>query len=180
VSPYSTVLLDKNRYSVPTVYVGLMVRAHLGVDRVGIFHQGKKIATHPRVFGNNKWQLDPDHYLDLLQQRPGAFAAARPIRQWRKSWPEALNRLLERFMARQGETDGTRDFISVLLLYRDHPVGDVQASVELALESGISSSAAVKHILLHAHPDPKIEPLKGWAATEPADVSVYGQLGGLS
>lgn len=36
VNPYSTVILDKNRYSVPTCYVGFPVKAILGVDRVEV------------------------------------------------------------------------------------------------------------------------------------------------
>ncbi|MBU2054717.1 MAG: IS21 family transposase, partial [Proteobacteria bacterium] len=63
--------------------------------------------------GNNKWILDPDHYLELIQQRPMAFNSARPIRQWRKSWSQALHTLLERFCRAQGETKGIKDFIAV-------------------------------------------------------------------
>ncbi len=94
VDPYATVRVDKNRYSVPSRYVGLKVQVHLDINRVDLFHGGMKLASHPRVFGNNKWQLDPDHYLELIQQRPGSFQEARPIRQWRQNWPPALERLL--------------------------------------------------------------------------------------
>jgi transposase len=179
VNPYATVLLDKNRYSVPTRYAGLRVQANFGVDLVDIYHDGKRIASHRRVFGNNKWQLDPDHYLELLQRRPGAFASARPIREWRKSWPVMLERLLARFVEKQGETAGTRDFISVLMFYRDHPAADVHAAVEQAMGSGVSSSAAVRQLLMYSHPEPELERLKGWPATVPADLCVYGELGGV-
>jgi len=147
VDHYATVRADKNRYSVPSRYVGLKVQVHLDIDRVHLFPGGKKLATHSRVFGNNKWQLDPDHYLELIQQRPGSFQEARPIRQWRQSWPSALERLLARFQESQGETSGIKDFINVLLLYRGHPGDAIQAAVELALESNLSSSQGVKHLL---------------------------------
>lgn len=179
VNPYSTVILDKNRYSVPTCYTGFPVRAILGVDLVEIYQRSKRIAVHRRVFGNNKWQLTPDHYLDLLHQRPGAFESARPIREWRKNWPQSLERLRDKFVASHGETDGTRDFIMVLMLYRDHRAQDVESAVERAVQSGVSSSAGVKHLLLPSNGASR-EPVKGWPATERADVSVYGQLGGLS
>jgi hypothetical protein len=180
VNPYSTVILDKNRYSVPTCYVGLPVRAILGVDRVEIYQRGKKIATHGRLFGNNKWQLNPDHYLDLLHQRPGAFDSARPIKEWRKNWPESLERLRDKFVAGHGETDGTRDFIQVLMLYREHRAEAVEAAVDLAVQNGVSCSAGVKHLLLPSNGAGTCEPLRGWPSTEPANVSVYAQLGGLS
>jgi transposase len=179
VNAYSTVLVDKNHYSVPTRYVGLRVQVLLGVDEVRIHNDNKKIATHRRVFGNNKWKLDPDHYLELLQQRPAAFDSARPIREWRKQWSKSLERLLEKFQASRGSTDGIKDFISVLMLYRDHGAEDVDAAVELALERGISASSGVKHILVHSTPGVDFAPLSNWPATLPADVSIYGQLGGL-
>jgi transposase len=179
VNPYATVILDKNRYSVPTCYVGFRVKALLGVDSVELFERGKKIAAHGRLFGNNKWQLNPDHYLDLLYQRPGAFDSARPIRQWRKKWPQSLQRLRDKFVASHGETDGTRDFITVLMLYREHRPEDVEAAVERAVQNGVSSSAGVKHLLL-PNVGNTFEPVRGWPATQPVDVSVYGQLGGLS
>lgn len=179
VSPYSTALLDRNRYSVPVRYAGLWVSASLGVDTIDLFHEGKSIARHPRVFGDGKWQLDPDHYLDLLRQRPGAFSSARPIRQWRRVWPDCLEGLLCRFREKQGETEGTKDFVSVLMLYRRHTPEEIESAVEQALEARASSSEAVLHLLLPGEGEPETERLRGWPATEPADVSVYGALGGL-
>jgi hypothetical protein len=149
----------------------------MDIDQVDLFHAGKRLATHPRVFGNNKWQLNPDHYLELIQQRPGAFQEGRPIRQWRQHWPPALERLLARFKQSQGETAGIKDFVNVLLLYREHATVEIQAAVELALEHQISSSAGVRHILLHTHGAPTPAPLSHWPATLLPDLSVYGQLG---
>jgi len=31
------------------------------------------------LFSNNKWQLDPMHYLDLILQRPQAFDSASDL-----------------------------------------------------------------------------------------------------
>jgi transposase len=177
--PYSTIRVDKNRYSVPTRCVGLKIQAIVGVDRVDLYYESKKIGSHARVFGNNKWQLDPDHYLELLQQRPQAFDSARPIREWRKRWPESMEQLLKKFQASQGVTHGIKDFISVLMLYRSYGAQDIEAAVELGMENGISSSDGVKHILLHSKPEPDIAPLSDWPVTLPADVSVYGELGGV-
>jgi len=109
---YATVIVDKNRYSVPSRYAGFRVKVLLYVDRVEIFNGTKKLAVHERLYGNNKWGLNPDHYLELIQQRPMSFHSARPIRQWRQSWPPSLNALLERFCQAQGETKGIKDFVN--------------------------------------------------------------------
>lgn len=148
VDKYSTVIVDKNRYSVPTSYAYLKVNVVLHVDRVDVFYGSRKIALHRRIYSNNKWSLLPEHYLKLIQQRPQAFESARPIRQWRSSWPICLERLLDRFCHKQGQTSGIKDFISVLILYKDHDAGDIESAVETALKSNTGSSEAVKHILL--------------------------------
>jgi transposase len=179
VNHYSTVLVDRNHYSVPTRYAGLKAKVHIGIDKIEIFWDGKRIATHERVFGNNKWQLDSQHYLELIQQRPGSFDTARPIRQWRESWPKALENLLARFQANQGETAGIKDFISVLMLYGDYQAKEVDAAVARAVENSISSSEAVVHMLQHAGIEPSFAPLSNWPATVPSDVNVYGQLEGV-
>jgi transposase len=177
---YATVIIDKNRYSVPSRYAGFRVKALHYADRVEIFIGAKRVATHERSYGNNKWILNPDHYLELIEQRPMAFNSARPIRQWRKSWSQSLNTLLERFCRAQGETKGIKDFIAVLMSYRDYAAGEVEAAVELAIENNISSSDGVRHLLVYAGDVcTTIAPLASWPSLPPPDIAVYGQLGGV-
>jgi hypothetical protein len=177
---YATVVVDKNRYSVPSRYAGCKVKVLLYVDRVEIYVGTKRLTVHERLYGNNKWQLHSDHYLDLIQQRPTAFNSARPIRQWRRSWPSSLHALLERFCLSQGETKGIKDFIAVLMFYRDYKAGEIEAAVDLAMEHNISSSDGVRHLLTYANGTEKsIEPLPSWDSLPAPDISVYGQLGGV-
>jgi hypothetical protein len=172
--------VDKNRYSVPSRYAGFRVKALHYADRVEIFIGAKRVATHERSYGNNKWILSPDHYLELIQQRPMAFNSARPIRQWRKSWPQVLNKLLERFCSAQGETRGIKDFIAVLMFYRDYAADEIEAAVELAIENNISSSDGVRHLLVYTGcADTAIAPLASWPSLPPPNIAVYGQLGGV-
>jgi hypothetical protein len=177
---YATVIVDKNRYSVPSRYAGFRVKVLHYADRVEIFIGAKRVAAHERSYGNNKWILSPDHYLELIQQRPMAFNSARPIRQWRKIWPQALNKLLERFCSAQGETKGIKDFISVLMFYRDYAAGEIEAAVDLAIENSISTSDGVRHILAYTGgADATTAPLASWPSLPPPDIAVYGQLGGV-
>ena len=180
VDKYSTVIVDKNRYSVPTRYSGFRVKVIIGIDRIEIFNGNKKIATHERRFGNNKWCLKPEHYLLLIRKRPMSFESARPIREWRKSWPEVFNTLLARFRRQHGETKGIKEFISVLMLHKDYSSSEIEAAVELALEKNISTSEGVRHVLLFIkEPKEEIFPLTEWPKLPLPDVSVYGQLGGV-
>jgi hypothetical protein len=180
VDKYATVVVDKNRYSVPSLYAYFKANVVLHVDRVEVFYGNKKIATHDRLYGNNKWSLLPEHYLELIAQRPQAFESARVIRQWRPNWPYCLERLLEKFCQKQGHTKGIKDFISVLMLYKDHAAGDIESAVETALSSGAGSSEAVEYILIHKESadEQSFSTLDNWQSLPPPDVSVYGQIGG--
>lgn len=180
VDKYSTVVVDKNRYSVPTSYAYLKVNTVCYVDHIEVFYGSKKIASHRRLYSNNKWCLLPEHYLALVQQRPQAFESARPIQQWRDSWPFCLERLLDQFCHKQGHTRGIKDFISVLMLYKDHDADDIESAVESALTSNAGSSEAVQHILIDRKgtADFAFVSLDNWQRLPPADVSVYDQIGG--
>ncbi len=180
VDKYATVIVEKNRYSVPTSYAGQTVSVLLRVDKVDIFAKSRQLASHTRLYGNNKWQLNPDHYLDLLQQRPMAFKSARPIRQWRASWPNALQQFLERLCRVHGETKGIKDFISVLMLYRNYSAGEVETAVELALENNVSSSQGVLHLLIYANDGSRsTTAVEGWESLPAPDLDQYGQLEAL-
>jgi transposase len=179
VDKYSTILVDKNRYSVPTVYAYCKASVVLHVDRVEIFYGSKQIAFHERLFSNNQWSLQPQHYLELIRQRPMAFHSARPIRQWRSTWPESLERLLALLIQKQGETKGVKDFIGVLILYKDHEAPEIEAAIEKALDANTGSGDAVKHILLNDNGQaPEFGSLNDWQRFSPPDVSVYHQIGG--
>lgn len=177
VDKYSTMTIDKNRYSVPTTYAGLRTQALLYINRVMVFHNGKKIADHIRLYGNNKWQLDPQHYLELIYRRPQAFESARVIRQWRPQWPDCLEVLLSRFIAKLEHTKGVKEFITVLMLFKDNDSSAVIDAVSKAIEANVSSSAAVGHLLLKKSTTPA-PPLSGWQRLPSPDISVYGQIGG--
>ena len=180
VDKFSTAIVDKNHYSVPTRYTHVKVKALLYVNRVEIYYGSKRIAVHRRLYNNNQWCLDPEHYLELIKQRPQSFDTARPIVEWRKRWPICLEELLERFRCKHGSTNGIKDFISVLMLYKQFEAKDIETAVKLALASDGGSSATVEYILRSANRscDQPVGRVDNWPRLEPADVSVYQQIGG--
>jgi transposase len=180
VDKYATVTVDKNRYSVPWKYAGRRLKTIVHVDRVEIFADGKRLAVHERLFGNNKWSLAPEHYLELIQQRPMSFASARVIRQWREHWPQSLHQLLANFCHIQGETKGIKDFIAVLMLYSRYKADEVETAVELALEKNLSGSEGVRHLLIYSNEQiVPITQLADWSSLPSPDLSLYGVLGGV-
>jgi transposase len=154
ISSYQTAMVDRTRYSVPGAYVGRKVWAHIDCDRVRIYADRKDIADHPRLFSNSQWQIDPQHYLELIAERIQAFESARAIRQWRPSWPKAYETMLSILRERLGDNKGTRDFVRILQLHKDHPAAEVAQVVEEALEYSSYSYDAVKHLLLSRKTQP--------------------------
>ena len=136
---YSQVDLDTNRYSVPAEHGNdqLVLRAY--PFRVEILLGSEVIAAHPRCFGREQDVLDPLHYLTLLEQRPGAFEHAKPLRRWRKHWPKDYERLLEALRTRLPEGHGVKEFIAVLKLHREHPADQVEQAVHAAMELGAAN-----------------------------------------
>ncbi len=175
---YATVIIDRNRYSVPTRYAGLKVSIVLSFEQVKIYCLKKLAASHKRVFGCGKWQLNPHHYLKLIQKRPLSFASARPIKKWRAMWPDSHESLLKHFCIKQGQNSGIKDFLSVLMMYKEYTDAEMEAAIEKAVESGVSTHHGVKHILFSAKPEESFTPLEGWPAVSDPDLSTYDQLGG--
>jgi hypothetical protein len=133
LNPYSQVTFETNRYSVPAdkAYRNLVLKAY--PFRVDILHLDDVITSHPRCYDRKQDILDPLHYLPLLEQRPGAFDHAKPIRRWREGWPPAYERLLDRLRAQWPDGRGVREFVRILKLHRDHPANLVTEAVEQAL-----------------------------------------------
>jgi transposase len=155
ISRYQTAMVDRNRYSVPSAHVGRELWAHINCDRIRIYADGKEIADHPRLFSNSKWQIDPQHYLDLISERIQSFESARAIRQWRPNWPAAYETMLSILRNRLGDNKGTRDFVRILQLHKDYSSEEVDRAVELALEYSSYSYDAVKHLLLSQRTPPQ-------------------------
>ena len=138
-----------NWYSVPIGLVGLRVEARLRTGTVQVLHGGRMVAAHTRVYGRNEERLKLDHYLELLQHKPGALERCRPLRQARDrgEWPQSYDRLWDKLKERYGDSDGTRQLLEVLLLHRQGDHKEVHRAVEKALEYGCYQAAAVRLIL---------------------------------
>lgn len=133
---YSQVVYETNRYSVPTdlAYPQLMLKAY--PFRIEILHMNDVIARHPRCYQRQQDILNPLHYLPLLEQRPGAFEHAKPMRRWREQWPPVYERLLAHLKDKWPDGQGVREFVNILKLHEDHPAEVIAAAVTQALHYG--------------------------------------------
>jgi hypothetical protein len=62
---------------------------------VEVWQERECVARHERSFARYEQVLDLEHYLDVLERKPGALAGSSPLKQWRERgrWPESFDRL---------------------------------------------------------------------------------------
>jgi len=136
-----------NLYSVP-VEVGKTVEVRLYPSHVEVWNEGRCRARHERCYERHQQVLDLEHYLDVLERKPGALIGSKPLALWRQRglWPESYDRLLAELIDRLGKQSGTRQMIQVLSLIKRHGHQRVRAAVEEALALGCSDVAAIRHL----------------------------------
>ena len=138
-----------NRYSVP-LRAGSRTQARLLPAYVEVWHEQSCVARHERSFGRHQAVLDLEHYLDVLERKPGALAGSTPLEQWRQRgrWPESFDRMWQSLRKRQGKHEGTREMIELLRLGPRYGWDALQKTVEQALTLGCTDAAAVRHLLI--------------------------------
>jgi len=139
------VQFERNRYSVPTRHAGqrLLVRAFPW--QVEVTDGQQVVARHPRLYGREGEQLDPLHYLHLLERKPGAFFLARPIQAWAHHWPPIYRTYLAALQAAQPER-ATREFVRILQLHVRYDETILVQALEQAVGLGCWSADGVEYL----------------------------------
>jgi len=147
----SLVRFDDNDYSVPVAYAHHEILAKGYVDRVVLCHQDKVVAEHERSWSREGVYYDFRHYLPLLERKPGALEHARPLEALQL--PGCFETLKRRLVATEAKVgDGLREFIRVLRLLEDHPLGQLKQAVEKALIARTHSRDAIAQFLTPRRP----------------------------
>jgi hypothetical protein len=102
-------------------------------------------ARHLRIVAKGRQSVQLDHYLKVLKTKPGALPGSTALARARESG--AFTSAHEAFWAASrrvnGDADGTRELIDVLLLHRFMDAGDVQAGITAAVQVGAVSADVV-------------------------------------
>ena len=148
------VKVKANWYSAP-VGPGQRVRAVVWPSEITISYSGRRVAKHERCYQRGQQVLNLEHYLDVLEKKPGAMSRSTPLQQWRQAgrWPACLDRIWERLEQKLGKSAGTREMITLVRAGLSEGWERVIAAVEESLRIGVTDAAAVLHIL--RMPDPE-------------------------
>lgn len=172
VSSTSLVVGDRNRYSVPCELIGQMVGLRLYPERIDFVAHDAVVASHARGFGHGETRYDWQHYIPLIERKPGALRNGAPFADMPAPFL-ALRRLLGK---REG---GDRVMAKVLAAVPRHGLEAVLVAVELVLESGNASLEHIENVLhrLHAEPAPEtVETTLVLSEAPVADTSRYDHL----
>ena len=148
VDGHGRVKVKTNWYSAP-LSPGLRVGAVVGPSWIEIKHDSRCVAQHPRCYGRGHQILNLEHYLDVLEKKPGAMAGSTPLQQWRQAgrWPACLDRIWQQMEQRSGKSRGTREMIGLVRAGQGSGWSRLIAAVEEAQRLGVSDAAAVLHIM---------------------------------
>ena len=140
VSSTCLVTVARNRYSVPCELARQTVSTRLYPTRVVVVAEERVVAEHPRQSGKGKTVYDWQHYVPLVQRKPGALRNGAPF----MDLPEPLARLRLALLRHAG---GDRLMAQVLDLVKVAGLDAVLVAAELALEhAGPSGRVSPEHV----------------------------------
>jgi transposase len=123
VNKYSTINVDSCFYSVPDNHVDKLVLVKVYTDKVIIFYEGVRIATHTKLIGFAKWSIKLNHYLDTLKKKPGALPNSVALQQANSK----IKNLYHQYF-----TTKNREFVELLLFMKENNISveKVTSSIE--------------------------------------------------
>jgi hypothetical protein len=153
VSSTCLVAVARNRYSVPCELAGQMVSTRLYPSRVAVVANDSVVASHERLSDEGQTRYDWQHYVPLVQRKPGALRNGAPF----ADLPEPLQKLRRALLRDAG---GDRVMAQVLAIVSTAGLEAVLVAVELALETGPPGRVSVEHVVnvlarLNATPAPE-------------------------
>jgi transposase len=172
VSSTCLVSVQRNRYSVPCELAGQMVSTRIYPTRVTVVAGDAVVASHERLSDRGQTRYDWQHYIPLVQRKPGVLRNGAPF----ADLPEALKKLQAALFRRPG---GDRVMAQVLAAVPAAGLDAVLVAVELVLESGAVSAEHVLNVVarLTAAPTPeRVETAIAIAEEPTADTGRYDRL----
>jgi len=120
VNPSSLISVDTVFYSVPEYLVGRWVVVKKYHNEVRAYAANEMVASHKRLFGNGKMQIDIYHYLNTLKKKPGALRNSVAL----KNIPR-LKAIFDTYYSKQ-----PRKFIDLFLENKELPIDEIIALFE--------------------------------------------------
>jgi transposase len=168
VSSTCLVSQDRSRYSVPCELVGQVVSIRIHPERIDLVAHDAVVASHLRCFERNQTRYDWQHYIPLIERKPGALRNGAPF----ADMPQPLQQLRGLLLKREG---GDRIMAKVLAVVPTSGLEAVLVAVELVLESGNLSAEHVENVLNRLKNTPLLERIETSLEVSEAPIADTGR-----
>ncbi len=134
VTSYSTIMIKRNTYSVPSRLRGEELRVRIYEDRLEVYHSASHQFTVERLLGERQHRINYRHVIESLVRKPGALRLYKfredlfPTLTFRL----AYDRLHEACSERQADLE----YLRLLYLAARTLESEVETAIDLFLEDG--------------------------------------------
>lgn len=140
VSATALVHYQRNRYSAPAEYAHRVISLRVYPWEIVLVAEHQEVARHRRRFEKHQTIYDWQHYIGVIERKPGALRNGAPFGEM----PEPLQRLQRHLLRQEG---GDRVMAQVLSAVPRQGLEVVLVAIELVLESGNISADHVLNVL---------------------------------
>ena len=132
-------------YSVPARFAGRRVAVRLSASMLEVVDGSTVVAAHERAIGKFVEVLVLDHYLEVLQIKPGALPGATALVQAKHAgvFTASHQRYWDAARAARGDSAGTRALVEILLAHRSLPAEALTSAMDRAVTAGLIDPQAV-------------------------------------
>ncbi len=142
VTATALIHFQRNRYSVPCEWVNSVVSLRAYPEFLRVVSVHGEVVDLVRSFERDQTFYDWQHYIGLIERKPGALRNGAPF----KTMPEPLQELQRQLLKHPG---GDRVMAHVLSAVPLHGLDSVLAAIEIALQVGRVSAEHVLNTLAH-------------------------------
>ena len=153
VSPFSTIRVSDNTYSVHSRLIGERVPIRLYADHLDVYYAQRHLERIPRLRGKGGHHIQYRHIIDSLVRKPGAFANYRyrddlfPTTRFRVAY-DALRRS-------HAESVASREYLLILELAANESEAHIDAILRRVIDAQqVISADRVKQLLRTVCEDP--------------------------
>jgi len=145
VSPFSTIRVKRNTYSVDSRLIGEPVTVRLYGEHLDIFYGQKRIERIPRLRGEHQHRIDYRHIIDWLVRKPGAFEHYR----YREDlYPTTRFRIAWDILSKEKPTRAAKEYLEILYLAAKESESGVDDALRTIIDAGTEVSAEAVRTLL--------------------------------
>jgi hypothetical protein len=141
--------VERNQYSAPCHLANSKVIIRLYSDRLEVCAEIAVVAHHQRLLGRDQVSYDWQHYIPLIEKKPGALRNGAPF----ADMPLLFSQLQTALRHRERQ-QGDRIMAKVLAAVPDHGLETVLLAVKQVLDSGVISIEQVLNVLSRLNEPP--------------------------